>query len=189
MSREIKKTVKIFLLPDYEREEKYLTDMHKNGWKLKSINRDFVYIFEKCEPENVVYRLDFAERKESDMQSYIAMFGEYGWEYIQDINDYSYFRKRADGLAQEDTEIFSDIESRLEMMKRIINTKLIPLWAIFSVIIVPNFTGLIMTHRFDDIPLRTVLTVIYVILFVWYSYVLIRCWIGFSKLKKKYTKK
>lgn len=188
MSNEIKKAVKIFLLPDYEQEEKYLTDMHKNGWKLKKVSKiGFVYTFVKCKPENVVYRLDFAEKKDKDMQSYVAMFSEYGWEYIQDVNDYSYFRKRADGLAEEDTELFSDNESRLEMIKRIINTKLMPIWVIFLCILVPNFIRA-MTHGFDDIPLHTVLTVIYTLLFAWYSYAIIHCQIAFSELKKKYKK-
>ncbi len=188
MSNEIKKAVKVFLLPDYEQEEKYLTEMHKNGWKLKRVNViGFVYTFEKCKPENVVYRLDFAEKKDKDMQSYITMFSEYGWEYIQDVNDYSYFRKGADGLAEEDMELFSDSESRLEMMKRIINTKLMPFWIIFVCILVPNFIKA-MAHGFDDIPLHTVLTVIFTLLFVWYSYVIIHCMIAFSKIKRKYKK-
>lgn len=186
MNSEIKKETKFFLLPDYEKEEKYLTDMHKRGWRLKQISLYF-YTFEKCEPENVVYRLDFAEQNSKDKKSYVAMFGEYGWEYIQDVNGYSYFRKNADGLAEEDTELFSDNESRLEMMKRIINTKLMPVWIIFMCILIPNFVKSI-THGFDDIPLHTVLTVIFTLLFVWYSYAIIHCMIGFSKLKNKYKK-
>lgn len=187
MSNEIKKETKFFLLPDYEKEEKYLTEMHKSGWRLKQISL-YIYTFEKCEPENVVYRLDFAEQGSKDKQSYLAMFGEYGWEYIQDVNGYSYFRKNADGLAAEDTELFSDNESRLDMMKRIINTRLMPVWIIFMCILLPNFVKTI-THSFDDgIPLLTVITDVFTLLFVLYSYILIYCIIGFSKLKKKYKK-
>lgn len=188
MSNEIKKEFKFFLLPDYEKEEAYLTEMHQNGWKLKQINSSgFVYTFEKCKPENVVYRLDFAENKEKDMQSYIAMFGDYGWEYIQDINHFSYFRKNADGLSGEDTELFSDTESRLDMMQRIINTKLMPVWLIFVLILIPDFMMLI-SHDFDVIPMQIVLTVLFGVLFAMYSYILIHCQVEFSRLKKKYTK-
>ncbi|MDE6729984.1 MAG: DUF2812 domain-containing protein [Oscillospiraceae bacterium] len=186
MNPEIKKGIKLFLLSDYEKEEAYLTEMHRTGWKLKNISYG-IYTFEKCEPENVIYRLDFAEDKEKDLSCYIAMFGEYGWEYIQDVNGYSYFRKRTNRLAEEDTEIFSDSESRLAMMKNIIDKKLMPVWVIFMLILVPNFVK-VMLHGFDDIPLHTVLTVIYTLLFVWYSYILIHCRMGFQKLKKKYTK-
>ncbi|MDE7120796.1 MAG: DUF2812 domain-containing protein [Oscillospiraceae bacterium] len=187
MNPEIKKEIKLFLLSDYEKEEAYLTEMHKTGWKLKNVSYGSVYTFEKCKPENVVYRLDFAEDKEKDTQSYIAMFHDYGWEYMQDVNNYSYFRKRTDGLAEEDAEIFSDSESRLAMMKSIIDKKLMPVWVIFMIILIPNFVKA-MLHGFDDIPFHTVLTVIYTLLFVWYSYILIHCRMGFQKLKKKYTK-
>lgn len=188
MNKEIKKEIKFFLLSDYEKEEEYLTDMHKSGWKLKNVKWGSVYTFEKCEPENVVYRLDFAKDKDNDMQYYIAMFGEYGWGYVQDVNGYSYFRKRTDELAVEDTEIFSDSESRLEMIKSIIDKKLMPIWIIFMGILIPNFVKAIM-HGFDDIPFHTVLTMVYICLFLWYSYIIIHCKIGFTKLKKKYTKK
>lgn len=188
MNKEIKKEIKLFLLSDYEKEEAYLTEMHKTGWKLKNVSYGSVYTFEKCEPENVVYRLDFAEDKEKDLSCYIAMFGEYGWEYIQDVNGYSYFRKRTNRLAEEDTEIFSDSESRLAMMKSIIDKKLMPVWVIFMAILIPNFIKAIM-HGFDDIPFHTVLTVIYTLLFVWYSYTTIHSIIELLNLKKKYTKK
>lgn len=188
MRGELKKTVKYFLLPDYEQEEAYLTEMHKSGWKRKKTN-GLIYTFEVCEPENVVYRLDFAKAKDRDMQSYVAMFREYGWEYIQDVNDYSYFRKNADGLSEEDTELFSDNESRLDMMKRIISTKLVPVWIVFVCILIPNFIKAITYgYGFDNIPLHTVLVVIFTLLFVWYSYVLIYCTTAFARLKKKYEK-
>lgn len=185
MSKAIKRKIKLFWLPDYEKEERYLTDMHRSGWKLKKIRWICVYSFERCEPENVVYRLDFAGNK--DMQSYVSMFREYGWEYIQEINDFSYFRKRADGIAKEDTEIFSDSESRLEMMRKIINTKLIPCWVIFLLGLIPNFIKAL-AHFFDDIPFHTGITVILALCFVWCSYGIIHCQIGFTKLKKKYKK-
>jgi hypothetical protein len=66
-----------------------------------------------------VYRLDFAGKKSKDKQAYISMFAEYGWEYLQDVNGYSYFRKNADGISDEDTEIFSDSESHLDMIKKL----------------------------------------------------------------------
>ena len=189
MNRALKKEIKFFLLPDYEKEEEYLTEMHRTGWKLKNVSYGSVYIFEKCEPENVVYRLDFAEDKDKDMQSYIAMFREYGWEYMQDVNGYSYFRKKIDKLADQDqdAELFSDNESRLAMMKNIINQKLMPVWVIFMGILIPNFVKAMM-HGFDHLPFHTILTVLFVFLFVGYSYIIMHCEIEFQKLKKKYQK-
>jgi hypothetical protein len=186
MSSETKKAIKFFLLPDYEKEEKYLTDMHRNGWRLKKISL-YTYTFEKCECENVVYKLDFAGEDNKDMQAYISMFAEYGWEYLQDVNGYSYFRKNADGISDEDTEIFSDSESRLEMIKKIINTKLFPIWVLFIGIVIPQFSRVV-THGFDMLPLHIVLTAIFGCMFALYTYILIYCHMGFARIKKKYRR-
>lgn len=35
MEKDIKKTTKVFMLPDDEEEEQYLAAMHKEGWRLK----------------------------------------------------------------------------------------------------------------------------------------------------------
>jgi hypothetical protein len=75
--------------------------MHRSGWRLKKVS-GFTYTFEKCENENVVYRLDFAGEDSKDRQAYVSMFAEYGWEYLQDVNGYSYFRKNTDGISDED---------------------------------------------------------------------------------------
>lgn len=185
MSSEIKKVFKTFYLPDYEKEEEYLTEMHRNGWKFKKVNCG-AYTFEKCEPENVVYKLDFTDNKKDDKATYITLFSDYGWEHIQDFNNFSYFRRNADSLEAEDTEIFSDNESRLEMMKKIINTRMIPLWIIFTVIIIPNLVKFVSWDFSDGIIVPALFTA-YIVLFLMYTYIFIRCGIGFRRLKKKYT--
>ena len=55
-------THKIFLLPDYEKEGEYLTKMHNVGWKLEKVCA-FSQHFVKCEPENVIYKLDYVANK------------------------------------------------------------------------------------------------------------------------------
>ncbi|HEL1748449.1 TPA: DUF2812 domain-containing protein [Streptococcus suis] len=37
--------------------------MHQQGWKLVKISWLFFYHFEKCQPEEVVYQVDFKESK------------------------------------------------------------------------------------------------------------------------------
>lgn len=184
MSSEIKKVFKLFLLSDYEKEETYLTEMHRNGWKLKKVNFG-VMTFEKCTPENVIYKLDFAENKKDDKTAYITLFSDYGWEHIQDFNDFSYFRMNADSLKDEDTEIFSDNESRLEMIRKIIGRRMTPLWCIFMAIVIPNLIRLASCDFSDDI-IVSALIIIYIALFVLYTYIFIHCGMGFLRLKKKY---
>ena len=58
-SDSIKRVRKFFSIAEFEKEEKYLTDMAAQGWRFVDTNGS-IYTFERCEPEQVVYRLDFS---------------------------------------------------------------------------------------------------------------------------------
>ena len=65
------------------------------------------------------------------------MYQDYGWTYIQDLNEYSYFCKVAED-EEEANEIFSDNQSRIDMMDRIIRRKMLPIVAIFLCCVIPQ---------------------------------------------------
>ena len=138
MSDKIKKEFHYFLLTDYDKEEEFLRKRHKEGWKFLQVKLPGIYYFEKCGAEDVVYRLDFNPQNPSEKQKYIRMFEDYGWEYLQDMNEYSYFRKAAKKGAEKDTEIFSDNESRLAMLKRIFNKRMVPILIVFLLCVFPQ---------------------------------------------------
>lgn len=55
-----KKTViRFFTIADYEDEEIWLHNQHMSGWKLVKMILPCFYIFEKCTPAEVAYRLDY----------------------------------------------------------------------------------------------------------------------------------
>ena len=55
-----KKTViRFFTIADYEDEEIWLHNQHMSGWKLVKMIPPCFYIFEKCTPAKVAYRLDY----------------------------------------------------------------------------------------------------------------------------------
>ena len=56
---ETKKTVKFFSVVDWEKVRDYLREMHRQGWKFVRLTALCVYHFEKCEPEDVIYQLDY----------------------------------------------------------------------------------------------------------------------------------
>lgn len=95
MEKSTKKTIKFFSIAGYEKEQEYLREMHKSGWKLVSVTGFCVYRFEKCTPEDVIYQLDYNRERLADKDEYVKMFTDCGWEYIQDYVDFSYFRKPA----------------------------------------------------------------------------------------------
>ena len=128
---------RFFTLFDYDLEEEWLRNMNAQGWKVKDVTLTF-YTFDRCEPEDVVYKMDFCEVTGEEKANYLSMFREYGWEFAYEVNSYCCFRRPAKGLSEKDLEIFSDTSSKLEMMKRIIRWRLIPILFIFLAAVVPN---------------------------------------------------
>ena len=144
-----KKERKWFTIMEHEKEQEYLREMHRHGWKFLLVTGLGVYHFEECEPEDVVYQLDYNQEGLAHKQEYIQMFEDCGWEYLQEFFGYSYFRKPAAQM-KEDEGIFCDDSSRLEMMQRVFKGRLIPLLVIFCLIIIPQT---IMQFRMGNIVL------------------------------------
>ena len=132
-----KKEMKIFTLSEYEEEEQYLNQMARSGYLFEKVTLPGVYHFRKTAPVNMVYRIDFNPKKKEDWDSYKQMYQDYGWTYIQDFNEYSYFCKVAED-EEEANEIFSDNQSRIDMMDRIIRRKMLPIVAIFLCCVIPQ---------------------------------------------------
>ena len=54
-----KKFIRFFTIADYKEEERWLREQHKQGWKLVRMTVPCFYTFESCEPQDVIYRLDY----------------------------------------------------------------------------------------------------------------------------------
>ena len=63
--------------------------MAKKGYLFEKVTLPGVYHFKKSEPTNMIYRIDFNPQKKENRESYLQMFKDYGWEYIQDLNEFS----------------------------------------------------------------------------------------------------
>ena len=130
------KTVfKWFDVTMHEEEQDWLRSMHKQGWKLKKVSWAF-YTFESCRPEDVVYQLDF-QNELTNKTEYLQMFFDCGWEYIQDMMGYSYFRKPASEMNGEEG-IFCDHESRMAMWDRVFKGRVRVLLIMLVCIIIPQ---------------------------------------------------
>jgi len=132
-----KTTVKFFTVPEYEKEEKYLSMEHKHGWKFTRITFPCFYHFEECEPEEVVYQLDYNPDRKKNFKEYIQMFNDCGWGYICDFGGYSYFFKSVKEMDNNE-EIFNDDSSKKDMLDRVFKGRMIPLFILFGLIICPN---------------------------------------------------
>ena len=130
---------RIFTIADYEREALYFRKMHAKGWKLRKVSYSILlfavkYTFEKCQPEQVSYQLDFYPMEKSERTSYLQLFKDCGWEHITDFNSFSYFRKAHSEIESNvEFEIYNDAAGKLAMVNRILRLRLVPVLLLLAI--------------------------------------------------------
>ena len=145
---EKKSVYRIFTIADYDREALYFREMHAKGWKLRKVSYSILlfavkYTFEKCQPEQVSYQLDFYPMRTSERTSYLQLFKDCGWEHITDFNSFSYFRKAHSEIESDaEFEIYNDVTGKLDMVHRILRLRLLPVLFFLSMLI-PLFLKLL----------------------------------------------
>lgn len=134
-TRKIRK-FKFFMVWQDDREEAWLSEMARSGLHLKSYNGFGVYTFEPGEPRNDIYRLDYLTVQGEERQHYLQLFKDAGWEHIQAVGGWQYFRKSpgVDGP----NEIFTDNASKILKYSR-----LRPVLIIIGVITLANVSRII----------------------------------------------
>ncbi|MGC6768753.1 DUF2812 domain-containing protein [Enterococcus sp. LJL128] len=139
---------KFFSLADYLDEELFLQSMHKAGWKMINFKAlGWQYTFEKCEPEDYIYQLDFKQKKEQDEADYLLLFADCGWEHFFTFNGWYYFRK-VKSEAMEENMIFNDAASRAEMAKKIMSYQWLIIFPTLIFLFVYTTNFLINTRSF-----------------------------------------
>lgn len=174
-----KTLVRFFTIADYEEEEIWLREQHKSGWKIVRMTPPCFYVFEACEPEDVIYRLDY--KNSSQTPEYMQMLADFGWEYCAQCMGWLYFRKPAwDAASEEDGELFSDNASRVDMVSRIVKTRLLPLAVIFLCCVIPNLL------RSYSGPFGTGFGIFFGVMFVIYVFLIVHCGRKLKKIRDKY---
>ncbi len=170
--------IAFYTIADFEEEELWLRKMHNEGLKLVKMIPPCFYYFEECDPEDVIYRLDF--KNDSQESTYLQMFEDFGWEYAGKCVGWVYFRKPASEVeSEEDSEIFSDCASRVSMIEKIIKTRMLPILCIFCCCVIPQ---LLSTHSYHgDIFFK----VFFSLMAVLYIYLITHCGFKLQKLKKE----
>jgi hypothetical protein len=121
-----------------EKEEEWLEDMAREGWHLQSVKLLCNYRFIKGEPAPYVYRLDYFLNEKSTFSEYQQIFQDAGWEYIGELSNWRYWRKRV--VNGETPEIFTDRESKIKKYRRLLG-----ILAFFLVFLV--FMGMNLVQR------------------------------------------
>lgn len=175
---------KLFTLFEYEEEEAFLEDQHKNGWKVTGFKLPGFYKFEKCQSEDMTYRIDFTNENGAKNSEYRQMFADNGWEFLWSVNGFSIFRKERASASEANNEIFTDNASKLQMLQKIHQRRLLPLITIFLCAVVPNLLRSI-NGDFQNSAINLFFSVFFSIMFVFYTYVIIKSYLKIKKLKEK----
>ncbi len=179
-----KTKLRFFTIADYEEEEIWLREQHKNGLRLIRMIPPCFFIFEECTPEDVVYRLDY--KNGSQNRDYMQMFCDYGWEYFAHCVGWMYFRKPASEIQVEnDGEIFSDEQSKIDMIQYVIKTRMLPVFVVFLCCVFPNWLKAV-SGKLDVMGIF--FGSFFSVLMVLYLYLLIHCGRKLRKLKNKYMR-
>ena len=180
---------RIFTIADYEREALYFREMHAKGWKLKEVTYSNLvvavkYIFEKCQPEQVSYQLDFYPMKKSERASYLQLFKDCGWEHITDFNGFSYFRKLHSGIESDtEFEIYNDAAGKLAMVKRILTMRILPILLLFSALL-PVFSKFVSGGNYFSWEMFLIVIIDGVLLIVFAIQISYILWKLFQKWKE-----
>lgn len=173
----IKTKIRFFTIADYLEEEQWLRAEHKNGWKLIKMIPPCFYKFEKCQPEDVIYKLDFKNNQEK--ADYLQLTSDFGWEYIGKCTGWLYFRKPASSINFENEgEIFSDNQSKINMVYNIIKTRMLPIILIFFICVLPNFIINISEENTLSTRFWAVMNAVYIVLITYTA-------VKFNKIKQK----
>ena len=180
---------RIFTIADYEREALYFREMHAKGWKLKEVSYSNLvvavkYTFEKCQPEQMSYQLDFYPMKKSERASYLQLFKDCGWEHITDFNGFSYFRKLHSGIESDtEFEIYNDTAGKLAMVKRILTMRMLPILLLFSALL-PVFSKFVSGGNYFSWEMFLIVIIDGVLLIVFAIQISYILWKLFQKWKE-----
>ena len=180
---------RIATIADYDREALYLRKMHAEGWKLKEVTYSNLvvavkYTFEKCQPEQVSYQLDFYPMKKSERASYLQLFKDCGWEHITNFNGFSYFRKAHSEIESDaEFEIYNDAAGKLAMVKRILTMRMLPILLLFSALL-PVFSKFLGRGSYFSWEVFLIFIIDWVLLIVFVIQISYIFWKLFQKWKE-----
>lgn len=102
---------------DKDKETAWLNDMAAKGYAMKSFFAGF-YTFEKCEPGEYIYQIDFGSKMFAIDPNYREFMEENDVEVLQPWGMWIILRKKA---ALGDFVLYTDVDSNIEHYTKIIN--------------------------------------------------------------------
>ena len=112
-TKNIKKVWNFFTIAQWEEEEKWLSDMARNGWNLVRIDFLLRYVFERGAAGEYIYKLDLPDNLERGMdeQQYCDFLKECGIDVVCRQKQWLFLRKKAaDGPFAEKDDLLAKLQ-------------------------------------------------------------------------------
>ena len=175
---EKKRIFRLFFAWQDEKEQAWLEQMAAHGWILDEVG--FIqYTFRKEQPQAIRYRLDYQDVKQDELQEYLLLFADAGWEYIGRLNNWFYF------AAQESTavEIYTDAHSKVAKYKRVMRTLLV---ASFPLVYYLVFYFRSFAARGSSVPFLMMYLIQFLLFIVWLILMIniVRIWAKVQEIEK-----
>jgi hypothetical protein len=171
--------IRFFTIADYIEEEQWLRAQHQKGWKFVKMMPPCFYTFEQCQPEDVIYRLDF--KNEGAADDYMQMYADFGWEYAGNCVGWLYFRKAASQVDGEtEGELFSDNESKGNMIRHILRARMLPILIVFLCCVIPQ------TKRSLNGEGGVGFLIFMLVILALYLFLLLHCGLKLLRMKREY---
>ncbi|ELK45655.1 DUF2812 domain-containing protein [Bacillus sp. SB49] len=173
-----KRTIRIFFTWQDNKEAEWLQSMAKDGWHLARY-RFGLYTFIQGEPGEYVYKLDYRNGTDEDIDSYLALFEEAGWEKVERFHGWHYFRKPLT-VNEDAPDIYTDHETEAHKYRLLVNL-LIPLFLVTLVLAATIFQPGVTGH-----PIYTALKVLYGFLIALYVISIVQLKVKINKLTQNH---
>lgn len=158
-----------------EKEEAWLRSMAQSGLHLLSSNGFGFYTFVTGQPADVVYRLDYRTERKTDLQDYLQLFQDAGWENVGNMAGWQYFRKPVQ--PGQNPEIYTDPQSKVAKYQRLLLT---------LVALLPIFIMLTLNHIPDaGSPLMLTVKLFFTFVMVFFIFAVLKILQRINQLKKK----
>ncbi|HEY46444.1 MAG TPA: DUF2812 domain-containing protein [Anaerolineae bacterium] len=174
MEKKTLRRLKWFFAWQDDQEEEWLRDMARKGWHLSALGLPGFYTFTHGEPQDVVYRLDFTTPK-IDMDEYMQLFRDAGWEHLGSLAGWQYFRKPAD--VEGANQIYTDPESKIQRYRRLLGYL-----TLFLPIMIVLFT------RIGDpssVPFFSVMKLFSAVVLIFFAYAMVRILMRINQLRRR----
>ncbi len=158
-------------------EVAWLEKKAAEGWLLNGVALSR-YTFTRGVPANRRYGIDYNNLGKNEFDNYAEVFRDAGWEYVDSLSGYHYFRTNPDSSGMD--TIFSDNQSKINKYRKILTILVIVSFPTWFMMITGRFSEMVSRSGVIGIIYKTAIIVLIPILILYI--------IAFVKLISKVSK-